>query len=106
MSVPARIGAWMSASAEVRVKRGSTWMTLAPRALACITNRKAIGCASAMFEPMTSTTSEFFRFHCGIVAAPRPNDAPSDGTEFEWQTRAWFSIQTMPSPPENTFLMR
>ena len=27
MSVPERIGAWMLASAEVRVKRGSTWIT-------------------------------------------------------------------------------
>ena len=33
MSVPERIGAWISASAEVRVKRGSTWITVAPRCL-------------------------------------------------------------------------
>ena len=31
MSVPARSGTQMSAMAEVRVKRGSTWMTVAPR---------------------------------------------------------------------------
>ena len=34
MSVPARIGAYMSHIAEVRVKRGSTWMSLAPFSLA------------------------------------------------------------------------
>jgi len=43
MSLPERIGAWMSASAEVRVKRGSTWMMVAPRALACMTKRNPIG---------------------------------------------------------------
>ena len=35
----------------VRVKRGSTWMTLAPLSLACITQRKATGWHSAMLEP-------------------------------------------------------
>jgi len=43
MSEPARIGAWMSAIALVRVNRGSTWMSLAPRALASIGQRKATG---------------------------------------------------------------
>ena len=33
MSLPARRGTWRSASALVRVKRGSTWMTLAPAGL-------------------------------------------------------------------------
>ncbi len=58
MSEPARIAAWMSAIALVRVKRGSTWMSLAPRALASIGQRKATGWHSAMFEPMTMTQSE------------------------------------------------
>ena len=31
MSVPARSGSQMSAMAEVRVNRGSTWMIVAPR---------------------------------------------------------------------------
>ena len=38
MSVPARSGTCTSAIALVRVKRGSTWMTLAPRSLASITH--------------------------------------------------------------------
>ena len=37
MSVPERIWAWMSALAEVRVKRGSTWMSLAPLPMAFVT---------------------------------------------------------------------
>lgn len=31
MSEPARMGTWRSATALVRVKRGSTWMIVAPR---------------------------------------------------------------------------
>ena len=51
MSLPARMGTWMSATALVRVKRGSTWMIVAPRSLASITHRKPTGWHSAMFEP-------------------------------------------------------
>src|SRR5262250_2395004 len=47
MSVPARMGTQMSASALVREKRGSTWMIVAPCSLAFITQRKPTGCASA-----------------------------------------------------------
>ena len=38
MSVPGRIGTCVSATALVRVNRGSTWMICAPRALASITH--------------------------------------------------------------------
>ncbi len=72
MSLPERIGAWMSASAEVRVKRGSMWMTLAPRRCASTTKRKAIGWFSAMLEPISITQSEFAMSHSAMVAAPRP----------------------------------
>src|SRR5438876_399377 len=47
MSVPARSGTQISASALVREKRGSTWMIVAPRSFAFITQRKPTGCASA-----------------------------------------------------------
>ena len=40
MSVPARIGTCRSAIALVRVKRGSTWITFAPRSLASTTHWK------------------------------------------------------------------
>jgi hypothetical protein len=96
----------MSASAEVRVKRGSAWITVAPFAFACMTKRKAIGWFSAMFDPITRMESELARSHWGSVAAPRPKEAPKLGTDELCQTRAWFSIQTMPKPPEKSFLMR
>ena len=51
MSLPARSGTCMSATADVRVNRGSMWMIFAPRALAAITHWKPTGWHSAMFEP-------------------------------------------------------
>ena len=51
MSLPALIGTCMSASALVRVKRGSTWITFAPRRLASTTHWNPTGWHSAMFEP-------------------------------------------------------
>ena len=57
MSVPARSGTYRSATALVRVKRGSTWMTFAPRALASITHWKPTGWHSAMFEPSMTMQS-------------------------------------------------
>ena len=106
MSLPERIGAWMSASAEVRVKRGSTWMIVAPRALACMTKRNPIGWFSAMLEPMITTTSEFARSHSAIVAAPRPKEVPRLGTDEECHILAWFSMLTTPRPPPSSFLIR
>jgi hypothetical protein len=63
MSLPARIGAYMSDSADVRVKRGSAWMIVAPFSFACMTKRKATGWFSAMFEPMMTMQSAFARSH-------------------------------------------
>jgi len=57
MSVPGRSAQWMSALAEVRVKRGSTWMTGAPRSLALAIHRKATGCVSATLLPMIRMAS-------------------------------------------------
>jgi hypothetical protein len=50
--------------------------------------------------------SALARSHCAVVAAPRPKLAPRLGTEELCQTRAWFSTQTMPSPPLHNFLIR
>ena len=61
MSLPARSGTCWSASALVRVNRGSMWMTWAPRALASITHWNPTGWASAMFEPMMTMQSELAR---------------------------------------------
>ena len=106
MSEPERMCAWMSARAEVRVKRGSTWITLPPRRCASTTKRKATGWFSAMLEPITSTQSAFSRSQRAMVAAPRPNVAPKLGTDEECQIRAWFSMLTTPRPPPKNFLMR
>ena len=96
----------MSASAEVRVKRGSAWITVAPRCFACRAKRKAMGCFSAILDPITRMQSELAISHCGSVAAPRPKVAPKLGTELLCQTLAWFSTNTIPRPAENNFLMR
>jgi hypothetical protein len=48
-----------SHSAEVPVKRGSTWIGVAPRSLAFMGQRKPTGWASAMFEPMITTAQAF-----------------------------------------------
>ncbi len=55
---------------------------------------------------MIMTQLAFAMSHCAVVAAPRPKEAPKLGTEELCQTRAWFSIQTIPSPPAKSFLMR
>ena len=81
----------MSAMAEVRVKRGSTWITVAPFPFACMTKRKAIGWFSAMLDPITRTQSELAKSHWASVAAPLPYVAPKLGTDEECQTLAWFS---------------
>ena len=90
----------MLAIAEVRVKRGSTWIRVQGffgRVRACITQRKATGWHSAMFDPMMRMQSECLSSEGGLVAAPRPNVAPRPGTEALCHIRAWFSMFTTPS---------
>ena len=62
MSLPARSGTCLSATALVRVNRGSMCTTFVPRALASITHWNPTGWASAMFEPMMTMKSELTRF--------------------------------------------
>ena len=69
--------------AEVRVKRGSTWIRVhgsSNRVFASITQRKATGWHSAMFEPMIMMLSAFFMSMAKVVAPPRPNEVPRPGT--------------------------
>lgn len=95
----------LSALADVRVNRGSTWMTFAPRARASATHWKPTGCASAMLPPW-STMQSALAMSCSVwVAPPRPNEAPRPGTVAECQIRAWFSIWIAPAPVKS-FLMR
>ena len=105
MSDPARSGTCRSATALVRVNRGSMWITVAPRALASITHWNPTGWHSAMFEPSMTMQSEFCRSCCAVVAPPRPNVVPRPGTVAECQIRAWFSICIAPSAV-NSFLSR
>ena len=105
MSLPTRIGTCTSAIALVRVKRGSTCITVAPRSFASITHWKPTGWHSAMFEPMMRIASECCRSCWNVVAPPRPNDVPKLGTVDECHIRAWFSIWIAPSAVKS-FLMR
>ena len=98
-------GTCMSASAEVRVNRGSTWITVAPRRFASTTHWKPTGCASAMFEPWMTMQSEFCRSCWKSVAPPRPKLVPRPGTVLLCHMRAWFSICKAPIAV-NSFLMR
>ena len=77
MSVPARSGDVLSAIALVRVKRGSTWMTVAPRSRASITHWKPTGWFSAMFEPMIRMQSAF----CEVLLEGRGAAAPERGPQ-------------------------
>ena len=91
----------MLAMADVRVKRGSTWIKVAgflARVFACSTQRKATGWHSAMLEPMIRMVSEFRKSLAKVVAPPRPNDVPRPGTVELCHIRAWFSRYTTPRP--------
>ena len=100
MSEPARIGTCRSATALVREKRGSTWMIVAPRRFASITQRNPTGWHSAMLEPWMTMQSAFCRSCWNVVAPPRPNEIPRPGTVELCHMRAWFSTCTMPERGE------
>ncbi len=58
MSVPGRRGSQISATAAVRVRRGSMLMSLAPRSRALSIQRMDMGWFSAVLTPMAMITSE------------------------------------------------
>src|ERR1700760_3940022 len=92
VAVPGRIGAYMSATEAVRVKRGSITTSLAAFSiLASITHLKPHGCASAALPPITTTTLAFLISCQVLVIAPRPNGEAGLATVGPWQTRAWLS---------------
>ena len=95
----------LCAIADVRVNRGSTWMTFAPRAFASSTHWKPTGWHSAMFDPWMTMQSALAMSCRNWVAPPRPNEAPRLGTVAECQMRAWFSIWIAPAAV-NSFLIR
>ena len=95
----------LSAIAEVRVNRGSTWMTFAPRDLASSTHWKPTGWHSAMLDPWMTMQSALAMSCRHWVAPPRPNEVPRPGTVAECQIRAWFSIWIAPAAVKS-FLIR
>ena len=79
MSLPARIGTCRSAIALVRVKRGSTWMTFAPRSLASMTHWNPTGWFSAMFEPMITMQSGVLQVLLEVGRAASSERRPQTG---------------------------
>ena len=61
MSEPARIGMCMSHDALVRLKCGSTWISVAPRSRAFIAQREPTGCASMSPDPWIQMQSAFWK---------------------------------------------
>ena len=82
----------MSALAEVRVKRGSTLMSLPPRLWASVTYFMEMGWFSAALLPMIRMQSLFLRSIQWLVIAPRPNDSARAATVALCQIRAWCSM--------------
>src|ERR1700722_15185960 len=98
MSAPARIWQNRSAVDDVRVKRGSTEISLALRLrLASIAHLKPQGGFSAGLPPMINTMSVFLMSIQPLVIAPRPNVGPKLETVGPCQTLAWFSKYTKPT---------
>ena len=96
MSVPGRMRANTSAMAEVRVKRGSTWMILAPLARAFWIHFIDMTWFSAALLPAMRKTLLCWRSSQWLVIAPRPNEDPRLGTVGLCQSRAWCSTKSVP----------
>jgi hypothetical protein len=83
----------MSATAEVRVKRGSAWIIFAPRSsLAFIIHWNPTGWASAGLAPLISMRSACRMSRQWFVIAPLPNVAAKLVTVGPCQTRACCSM--------------
>ena len=107
MSVPTRICTNWSATAAVRLKRGSTHTSLALRLrLASMTKRKPTGWFSAGLPPIASTTSAFLMSVQPLVIAPRPNVAARLATVGPCHIRACCSMGITPSPARNALTSR
>src|SRR5882762_8196285 len=99
MSVPARTCAKRSATAAVRVNRGSTTTIFAFRFFfASIAHLNPQGWFSAGFPPITNTRSVFLMSVQPLVIAPRPNVAAKLATVGPCQTLACVSRYGMPRP--------
>ena len=86
----------MSHMAEVRVKRGSMWISFAPFSRASIGCLKPTGWASATLEPCITMQSAFCRSCRLVVAPPLPYVMPRPGTVELCHIRAWFVMRVNP----------
>ena len=92
MSAPERMRTYWSALAAVRVKRGSTTITLQPFSLACRVCNTLTGCASAALEPMYIAALLLRMSLYELVIAPYPHVFATPATVVEWHIRAWWSV--------------
>ena len=81
----------------VRVKRGSTWMIVAPRSFAFITKRNPTGWFSAKFEPLMTMQSALLQIHQVRRRAAATVEVPRPGTVELCHIRAWFSMNDVPT---------
>src|SRR5215471_4886250 len=92
------MGEYTSATAPVRVNRGSTTTNLALRVfLASMNHLKPTGWFSAGLPPIAKITSAFLISTQPLVIAPRPNVAAKLATVGPCQTLAWLSRYGTPS---------
>ncbi len=91
--MPERIGTNTSAIADVRVKRGSTWMIRVPRSSRPTwAHFHPHGWFSAGLAPMTRMQSLFLKSRQWFVIAPRPKLAAKLATVGPCQTLACCSM--------------
>jgi hypothetical protein len=102
ISLPARIGTWVSERAEVRVNRGSTWITFAPRSRALNDEPEADRVVLRMLAPMITTQSLSARFWRKVVA-PRGRVGRPDRARRACHIRAWVLDADDTEPAVNSF---
>ena len=73
-SVPGRSWRWRFASFVSQILRGSATTSVAPFRTAFFIRRASTGCASVVFEPITSRNFVFSISGIEFVVAPLPND--------------------------------
>ena len=73
-SVPGRSWRWRFASFVSQIFRGSATTSVAPFRTAFLIRSASTGCASVVFDPITSMKRSFSISGIELVLAPLPND--------------------------------
>ncbi len=73
-SVPGRSCRWRLASLVSQIFRGSATTSVAPCRTAFLIRSASTGCASVVFDPITSMKRSFSISGIELVLAPLPND--------------------------------